>query len=82
MDDGLCEHFTKTQCGSQYLSAPAGGENAAPKKAAEKGKGESAAFKPANVFGRKLETVPYMANPLPEHKVRALSSSSAVHAQC
>ena len=54
----------------QYLSNPPGDENQLPKKGEEdKKKAEPPAFKPANVWGRKLEPVPYMANPLPEHKV-------------
>ena len=56
-------------CALQYQSTPQGTENKSPTKAAEKGKADSPAFKPANVFGRKLEAVPYMANPLPQHKV-------------
>lgn len=54
----------------QYLENPPADENSnpkSPKKDAKKDQGP--AFKPANVFGRKLEPVSYMANPLPEHKV-------------
>ena len=55
-------------CCAQYLENPPADENSNPKKDAKKDQGP--AFKPANVYGRKLEPVSYMANPLPEHKVQ------------
>ena len=54
----------------QYLSTPPADENSNPKGGKKQDKKDlGPAFKPASVFGRKLEPVQYLANPVPQHKV-------------
>ena len=65
----------------QFLANPTGGDDPASSKASGSGKekkAELAAFKPARSHGRPLPVVPYMADPMQSHKVRACDCAEDV----